>query len=324
MNIEGGEDARGWISLCACMLSHFSRFWLSVAPWNTARQAPLFMGFSSQEYWSGCNFLFLGIVPTQWSNPRLPHLLHCRSLFTARPPRISLYLFSKDALGPGTHSKDVTRQPCKAGGAGAAVWQSVHTTPWASVFTAAEWGGRCRLYLISFSSSTFYNLCALERFTQNFILFLLLVVHLPLTEPAAACAEVSGSLFQDNLRGVDNRKHLPHVLSQPRPKACPSQSQPWGLSTVWQLLSSHSVVSNSLRSHWLQHARLPCPSPSPGAYSNSCPLSRWCHPTNFILCCPLLLLPSIFPSIRVFSNESGLFQWVGSLHQVAKVLELWL
>ena len=42
---------------------------------------------------------------------------------------------------------------------------------------------------------------------------------------------------------------------------------------------SHSVVSNSLWLHGLQHTRLPCPSPTPGAYSNSCPLSQWCHPT---------------------------------------------
>ena len=42
---------------------------------------------------------------------------------------------------------------------------------------------------------------------------------------------------------------------------------------------SHSVVSNSLRPHGLQHARLRCPSPTPGAYSNSCPSSQWCHPT---------------------------------------------
>ena len=45
------------------------------------------------------------------------------------------------------------------------------------------------------------------------------------------------------------------------------------------LLSSHSVVSDSLRPCGLQHARLPCPSPSPGVSSNSCPLSQWCHPT---------------------------------------------
>ena len=42
---------------------------------------------------------------------------------------------------------------------------------------------------------------------------------------------------------------------------------------------SRSVVSHSLRPHGLQHARPPCPSPSPGVYSKSCPLSQWCHPT---------------------------------------------
>ena len=42
---------------------------------------------------------------------------------------------------------------------------------------------------------------------------------------------------------------------------------------------SHSVVSNSLQPHGLQHARPPCPSPTPGACTNSCPLSQWCHPT---------------------------------------------
>ena len=56
---------------------------------------------------------------------------------------------------------------------------------------------------------------------------------------------------------------------------------------------SCSVVSDSLRPHGLQHARLPCPLPTPGACS------------HLILCCPLLL-PSIFPSIRAFSNESVL------------------
>ena len=42
---------------------------------------------------------------------------------------------------------------------------------------------------------------------------------------------------------------------------------------------SRSVVSNSLRPHGLQHSRLPCPSPTPRACSDSCPLGRWCHPT---------------------------------------------
>ena len=48
---------------------------------------------------------------------------------------------------------------------------------------------------------------------------------------------------------------------------------------LFYLLFSHSVVSNSLQPHGLQHTRPPCPSPTPGVYSNPCPLSRWCHPT---------------------------------------------
>ena len=71
------------------------------------------------------------------------------------------------------------------------------------------------------------------------------------------------------------------------------------------LLFGRLVMSDSLRPHGLQHARLLCPSPSPGACSNSYPSSQWCHPT-IILCCALLLLPSIFSSIRDFSNESAL------------------
>ena len=65
---------------------------------------------------------------------------------------------------------------------------------------------------------------------------------------------------------------------------------------------SHSVVYDSLRSHESQHARPPCPSPTPRVHSNSCQLSRGCHPA-ISSCCPLLL-PSIFPSTRVFSSES--------------------
>ena len=67
---------------------------------------------------------------------------------------------------------------------------------------------------------------------------------------------------------------------------------------------SHSVVSNSLQPHEPQHARPPCPSQTPGVYSNSCPLSPVMPSNHLILCHPLLLLPSVFHSIRVFSNES--------------------
>ena len=64
-------------------------------------------------------------------------------------------------------------------------------------------------------------------------------------------------------------------------------------------------MSDSLLPHKLQHARLPCPSSTPGVHPNPCPLSRWCHPA-ISSSCPLLLLSPIPPSIRVFSNESTL------------------
>ena len=52
------------------------------------------------------------------------------------------------------------------------------------------------------------------------------------------------------------------------------------LSHLKTVQFSHSVVSDSLRPHGLQCTRLPCPSPTPGACSNSCPLSGWCHPSD--------------------------------------------
>ena len=67
---------------------------------------------------------------------------------------------------------------------------------------------------------------------------------------------------------------------------------------------SRSDMSSSLRPHELQHNRPPCPSPTPGVQSDSCPSSQWCHSGNLIFGHPLLLLPPIHPSIRVFSNES--------------------
>ena len=64
-------------------------------------------------------------------------------------------------------------------------------------------------------------------------------------------------------------------------------------------------MSDSLQPDGVQHSRLPCPSPSPGVCSNSCPLNQQCHPT-IQACCPLLLRASVFPSIRVFSSELAL------------------
>ena len=62
----------------------------------------------------------------------------------------------------------------------------------------------------------------------------------------------------------------------------------------------------TLRPHGLQHAGLPCPSPTPGAYSKLTSIESVMPSKHLILCRPLLLPPSIFLSIRVFSNESVL------------------
>ena len=74
---------------------------------------------------------------------------------------------------------------------------------------------------------------------------------------------------------------------------------------TYQNQFSHSVVSDSLRPHEPQHTRPPCPSPTPRIHPNSCPLSP-VMPSNHLILCHPLLLPSFFPSIRVFFNESAL------------------
>ena len=71
------------------------------------------------------------------------------------------------------------------------------------------------------------------------------------------------------------------------------------LSDWTELLSNHSVISNSLWSHGLQHTRLPCPSLLPGICSNSCPLSQWCYPT-------------ISSSVTLFSSHPQSFPASGS------------
>ena len=75
----------------------------------------------------------------------------------------------------------------------------------------------------------------------------------------------------------------------------------------WWFLFSHSVVSNSLQSHGRQHTRLPSPSPSTRACSNSCALSWWCHPTISFSVVPFSSCLLSFPASGSFSNESALY-----------------
>ena len=99
---------------------------------------------------------------------------------------------------------------------------------------------------------------------------------------------------------------LPHftqkMTSSPDAHLCPSRNFHHNLLSVQ---FRRSVVSDSLQPHEWQHARPPCPSPTPRVYSNSCPSSWWCHPA-ISSWSPLLLLPPIPSSIRVFSDESAL------------------
>ena len=89
-------------------------------------------------------------------------------------------------------------------------------------------------------------------------------------------------------------------------------------NTMWASVQFNSpVVSESLRPHESQHARPPCPSPTPRVYSNSCPSSQWCHPTISSSVIP-------FSSCPQPSQHQDLFQWVSSSHEVAKVLEFQL
>ena len=82
---------------------------------------------------------------------------------------------------------------------------------------------------------------------------------------------------------------------------------------------SYSVLSDSLRPHGLQHARLPCSSPTPGAWPNSFPFSQWCHPTISSSVVPFSSCLQSFPASGSFPVFPSI-QWVSSSHQVAKVL----
>ena len=69
---------------------------------------------------------------------------------------------------------------------------------------------------------------------------------------------------------------------------------------IHKVLFSHSVLFNSLWPHGPQHARLPCASPFPGACSNSCPLSQWCHPTISSSVVPFSSCLQSFPALGSF------------------------
>ena len=93
---------------------------------------------------------------------------------------------------------------------------------------------------------------------------------------------------------------------------------------------SRSVVSNSLWPHGLQHARPPCPSPTPGIYPNSCPLSRWCHPTisssviPFSSCLQSFPASGSFPMSQLFTSGGQSFGVLASASGELSILSQFL
>ena len=85
---------------------------------------------------------------------------------------------------------------------------------------------------------------------------------------------------------------------------------------------SHSVMSNSLKTLESQHIRPPCPSPTPGVYSNSSPLSRWCHPTILSSVVPSSSCPQSLPASGSFPL-SQLFAWGGQSIRVSALTGSW-
>ena len=107
-------------------------------------------------------------------------------------------------------------------------------------------------------------------------------------------------------------RHLDLEIKEKTPKKICS-----GFKKMYSVQFSHSVMSDSLRPHESQHARPPCPSPTPGVHPDSRSSSQWCHPTTSSSVLP-------FSSCLQSFQYQGLFKWVSSSHQVAKVLELQL
>ena len=115
----------------------------------------------------------------------------------------------------------------------------------------------------------------------------------PANHPRPRAEEAARARVEHPAPRVFKAQMAPKGLSDPSAACCPHL-----------LLFSRSVVSDSLRCHGLQHASLPCPSPTPGACSNTS-ITLVMSSNHLILCHPLLP-PLVFPSIRVFSNELAL------------------
>ena len=123
---------------------------------------------------------------------------------------------------------------------------------------------------------------------------------------------------------LEVRSSFSYLYFQWPPTTNPSVLHIAGTQKIFESPFSHLVASDSLWPHRLQHTRLPCPSPSPGVCSNSCPLNWWCHPTISSSFIPFSYLQS-FPALGSFvmswlfasgghsvgvSALASVFQWI--------------
>ena len=194
----------------------FSHVQLSVTPWTVACQAPLSMGFSRQEYWSGLPLPSPPNLPDPGIelSPLTPHLLQCQAY----------------SLPPCHFHAPLTKR------------EHTNLESWTFIWISS-WELSLMIHVLDEEKSSHAGWCYFDYMVTNL--------------KRDFGATLSAILFS------------------------------WSIHTgvLWDedFLSSaqfgRSVLSDSLWPHELPHARPPCPSPTPGVHRNSCPFSRWYHPT---------------------------------------------
>ena len=133
------------------------------------------------------------------------------------------------------------------------------------------------------------------------------------TDPSCSRTLHSGVLVLASGRNWANKYQIFRISALPTCGQTPHLLRQWqtlSIEEIWLTLDSflqfssvqfsHSVMSNSLWPHGPQHTRPPCPSPAPGAYSNSCPPSLWCHPTISSSVIPFSFCLQSFPASGSF------------------------
>ena len=124
------------------------------------------------------------------------------------------------------------------------------------------------------------------------------------------CQELKFAKINHNLSSKSSPESCKPLTDSRAPKLYTREILPVQLLVKRSVQFSRSVVSHSLWPHESQHARPPCPSPTPGVYSDSCPSSRWCHPAISSSVIPFSSCPQSLPVSGTFPM-SQLFAWRG-------------